>query len=54
MPADWSRLDYTTQLQRNNEKIAKELHFDESSRTSLTALSVLLHNAMLIFKPMGP
>jgi hypothetical protein len=30
------------------------MRFDESSRTSLTGLSVLLRNAMFIFTPMNP
>jgi hypothetical protein len=31
-----------------------KLRFDESSRTILTGLSVLLRNAMFIFTPMNP
>jgi len=58
------RLDYTPQLQRNSKIYAgmrfliftRKWHravFDESSRTSLTGLSVLLRHAMFIFSLIG-
>ena len=47
---DWIILPTCKETTTNSIK----LRFDESSRTSLTGLSVLLHNAMFIFALMNP
>jgi len=47
-------LYYTPQLQRNLIANGMELRIDDTSRTSLTRLSLLLRNTMFIFTPMNP